>query len=81
MRFEAPGREQWLAICFLSLLGYVQAFAEGTPCTTYHHLWLGTAITYAIIALCVWVVADMVLGWILTAVYLVRRRQHPSNQG
>lgn len=76
-----PTAGQSLALCFLSLLGYVQAFGEGTPCTTYQHLWLGKTVTYAAILLSVWLVTGMVLDWIAGVVASVGRREHPGNQG
>lgn len=54
-----PTREQWLAIGFLSIWGYVLVAGEGKPCMTYAHMWVGEAVTFATMGLALWIVVDM----------------------
>lgn len=55
-----PTREQWLAVGFLSIWGYVLIAGEGKPCTTYAYMWVGEAITFATTGLALYVVISMI---------------------
>lgn len=66
---SASAQARLLACGFLGLLAYVYTFGHGTPCTTYDHYWLGSSITYGIVALSVIVVIDMVVDG-ASAIYL-----------
>lgn len=69
-----PTREQWLAIGFLSIWGYVLVAGEGKPCTAYTHMWLGEAVTFATTGLALYVVISMIAGWV--ALQWPRRQPH-----
>lgn len=73
-----PTREQWLAIGFLSIWGYVLLAGQGKPCTTFAHMWLGETITFATMGLALWIVIDMIAGWVITA--LQRARYQPRDE-
>lgn len=59
-----PTRDQWFAICFLSLFVYVDLAGSGESYRVYTHLWFGYGVTYALIALSVWSVGEMFFEWI-----------------